>query len=77
MRRLRVGATATTDMAFGVVKGSGTTLRVPVRVADMKMKSCRTLIIQPSAGDVCLWTAVKAHHCGAGKYQLFVQKTFT
>lgn len=64
MRRLRVAATVTASadvMAFGELKGSGITLRVPVRVAEVEMKPRRTLVMQPSAGGVCLWTAAKAH----------------
>lgn len=76
--KLRVAATTPADvMAFGEVKGSGIILRVPVRVAEVEMKPRRTLVMQPSAGGVCLWTAAKAHHYGEGKCQLFVKTTFT
>ncbi len=76
--KLIVAATAPADaMAFGEVKGSWITLRVPVRVAEVEMKPRRTLVLQPSAGGVCLWTAAKAHLYGEGKCQLFVKTTFT
>ena len=72
LRRLSVAATVTASaavMAFGEVKGSGITLRVPVRVAEVEMKPCRTLVMWPSAGGVFLWTAAKAHFYGEGKCQ--------
>lgn len=59
---------------FGEVKGSGMTLMVPAKV---EMKPCRTLVMQPSAGRVCLWTAAEAHLYGEGKCQLFVKTAFT
>lgn len=62
--------TASADvLAFGEVKGSGITLRVPVRVAEVEMKRCTTLVMRPSAGGVCLWTTAKAHFYGEGKCQ--------
>uniref|UniRef100_A0A3Q0SYV1 Probable ATP-dependent DNA helicase HFM1 n=1 Tax=Amphilophus citrinellus TaxID=61819 RepID=A0A3Q0SYV1_AMPCI len=50
-------------MASGEVKGSGITLRVAVRVAEVEMKPCRTLVMRASA-DVftfpkTYYTAVK------------------
>lgn len=77
-RRLKLRVAATADvMAFGEVKGPGIILRVPVRVAEVEMKPHRTLVMQPSAGGVCLRTAAKAHLCGEGKCQLFVKTTLT
>lgn len=68
---LRMAATAPANvMAFLGVKCSGVTLRVPVTVAKVKMKSHRTLVMQLSAGDARLWTRAKAHLYGEGKCQL-------
>lgn len=64
----RMAATAPADvMAFLGVKGSGITLRVPVRVLKVKIKSHRTLVMQLSAGDAYLWTRARAHLYGEGK----------
>lgn len=68
---LRMAATAPADvMAFGKVKCSGITLKVHVRVAEVEMKPYRTLVMQLSAGDICLWTRAKAHLYGGGKCHL-------
>lgn len=53
-------------MASREVKGSGITLRVAVRVAEVAMKPCRTLVMWASA-DGCLRTAAKACLYGQGK----------
>lgn len=68
LRRLtEVAAAAPANaMASREVKGSGITLRVAVRVADVAMKPCRTLVMWASA-DGCLRTAAKACLYGQGK----------
>ena len=72
--RLKVvaGAAPADVKAFVRVKGSGITLMVAYRVAEVEMKTCRTLVIQPSA-DICVWTATKAHLCGEGKCYSFLR----
>lgn len=65
----RMAATTPVDvMAFLGVKGSGITLRVPVRVLKVKIKSHSTLVMQLSASDACLWTRARAHLYGEGKW---------
>lgn len=68
LRRLtEVAAAAPANaMASREVKGSGITLRVVVRVAEVAMKPCRTLVMWASA-DGCLRTAAKACLYGQGK----------
>lgn len=68
LRRLtEVAAAAPANaMASREVKGSGITLRVAVRVAEVAMKPCRTLVMWASA-DGCLRTAAKACLYGQGK----------
>lgn len=67
LRGLREAAAAPANaMASGEVKGSGITLRVAVRVAEVEMKPCRTLVMRASA-DVCLRASAKAHLYKEGK----------
>lgn len=68
LRRLtEVAAAAPANaMASREVKGSGITLRVAVRVAEVAMKPYRTLVMWASA-DGCLRTAAKACLYGQGK----------
>lgn len=68
LRRLtEVAAAAPANaMASREVKGSEITLRVVVRVAEVAMKPCRTLVMWASA-DGCLRTAAKACLYGQGK----------
>lgn len=66
LRRLTEVAAPANAMASREVKGSGITLRVVVRVAEVAMKPCRTLVMWASA-DGCLRTAAKACLYGQGK----------
>lgn len=68
LRKLReVAAAAPANaMASREVKGSGIALRVAVRVAEVAMKPCRTLVMWASA-DGCLRTAAKARLYVQGK----------
>lgn len=74
LSRLKV-ATVAPAPAFGEVTGLGIAPRVPVRVAEVEMKPCSTLVIQSSAGGVCPWSKSKAHLYGKGKLPLFVKTT--